>query len=579
MSALENTITNLPSGSAPELEAILDAADALAAARIREEALELEERARAQRFYVACLGQFKRGKSTLLDALIGVRFLPTGILPVTAVPTIVRYGPELGARIRHESEEWQDIHPLDLEAYVSEEKNPGNCKKISAVEVFLDSPLLASGMCLVDTPGLGSIFESNTQTTRAFIPHIDAAILVIGADPPLSADELSLAKTLSGHVKTLITVLNKTDKVAESERLLAKNFARLILEKNLPQFTGRFFEISATEWLDSAKPTRDAAELVRALQDLAATSGAELAQAAWRRGLGRLSLELRAIIAERRGALTRPIEDSQKRLATLQEHLNEAHSCLRDLAPLLAAEQQALERIFAQRRGDFIAQARPTVRQKLEMLIDTVPFGSGPAYRRDLMRVAQEVARESLLPWLASEQVFASELYRRTMNRFIQLAQNHLGLLGESIDGTDKLRLAVRLRATQDLTAESEFRFHQITRIALPVSPFGLVRDVVLGLVRLKQPFMLDANAFLEKLLTINSSRVENDFKERVSVSRRRLESEIRALLTDASQQAEAAMDAAEKLAAQGSEAVATELGRLLRIERSLLRSTGEESS
>ena len=159
-------MANSRAAPALELEVLLKAAKWLGAERVRQQALDLEERTRAERFYVACLGQFKRGKSSLLNALIGAEVLPRGIVPVTAVPTIVRYGPELAARIRTDSGEWQEIHPVELEAYVSEEKNPGNCKRIGAVEVFTQSPLLASGMCLVDamscasgTMGIGDGFR------------------------------------------------------------------------------------------------------------------------------------------------------------------------------------------------------------------------------------------------------------------------------------------------------------------------------------------------------------------------------------------------------------------------------------
>lgn len=64
----------------------------LGVVRIEEEAKDLADRIVEGRFYVACLGQFKRGKSTLINALIGDPVLPVGCTPVTAVPTVVRYG-------------------------------------------------------------------------------------------------------------------------------------------------------------------------------------------------------------------------------------------------------------------------------------------------------------------------------------------------------------------------------------------------------------------------------------------------------------------------------------------------------
>jgi hypothetical protein len=67
---------------------------------VAEEARELAARVSEGRFYVACVGQFKRGKSTLLNALVGHEVVPTGFVPVTAVPTVIRFGDEPHARVR-----------------------------------------------------------------------------------------------------------------------------------------------------------------------------------------------------------------------------------------------------------------------------------------------------------------------------------------------------------------------------------------------------------------------------------------------------------------------------------------------
>jgi hypothetical protein len=80
-----------------------------------------------------------------------------------------------------------DLHkPLDhswthhrfsgLNEYVTKERNPENKMGVDGAEVFVPSPLLSSGMCFMDTPGLGSVFTGNTATTQAFIPNIDAAL-------------------------------------------------------------------------------------------------------------------------------------------------------------------------------------------------------------------------------------------------------------------------------------------------------------------------------------------------------------------------------------------------------------------
>src|ERR1039458_8551640 len=118
-------------------------------------------------------------------------------------------------------------------AYVNEENNSENKIGVSAVEVFLPSPLLASGMCLVDTPGIGSVFAGNTMTTREFVPHVDAAIVVLGADPPISGEELSLVEEVARHVEMLFFVLNKADRLPPEECAEAARFAERVLKERL----------------------------------------------------------------------------------------------------------------------------------------------------------------------------------------------------------------------------------------------------------------------------------------------------------------------------------------------------------
>ena len=193
--------------SASRLLRLATLATELGSERVTGEARDLALRLTEGRFYVACVGQFKRGKSTLIGALIGESLLPTGFVPVTAVPTVIRFGTVKSARIRSAGGEWKGIALHELEQYVSEEYNPENTKRVAGVEVFVPSPLLATGMCLVDTPGLGSVFSGNTATTQAFIPHIDAALVVTGSDPPLAGEELALVESVAKHVSHLYWLL------------------------------------------------------------------------------------------------------------------------------------------------------------------------------------------------------------------------------------------------------------------------------------------------------------------------------------------------------------------------------------
>jgi len=532
---------------------------------------DLAERVSEGRFYVACVGQFKRGKSTLLNALLGHAVLPTAVVPVTAVPTVIRHGKQLAARVRLRSETWTDIAVSAVEEYVSEEINPENAKGVLGVEIFVPSALLQTGMCLVDTPGLGSVFTANTAATQGFIPHIDVAVVVVGTDPPLSGDELQLVEAVSREAHDLVFVMNKADKVNATERSAALDFTRRVLESRLQLPSPVIFEVSAIERLEQRGLERDWAQLVQALEDLVLRSGSALVRNASDRGIRRAARQLLAVIKEDRDALERPLEESERRIATLRRTLEESEVRARDLGILLTAEQQRLSGVFVERRNAFLKRTQPIARSELTGRLSEIGRShNGPAYRRRVNHTAQQIARAQLTPWFKSEAQFADDGFCKTAKRFVELANEFLRRLAESnLPGLEEL--PEDLAADQSLSSKSQFRFHVIERVAAPASPLLLISDLVLGGMGIRGQIVHDAQAFLDQLLQVNASRVQSDVDERVRESRKRLEAEVKTLLREASATADRALTRARAAKEAGIPGVQSELARLSCVEREIL--------
>jgi GTPase Era involved in 16S rRNA processing len=537
-------------------------AEGFGAESIAVDARSVAERVAEGRFYVACVGQFKRGKSTLLNALIADSILPTGVVPVTTVPTIVRYGEKRSARIRFQSDEWVTTPPETLDEYISEEKNPENAKGVTGVEIFIPSPLLATGMCLADTPGLGSVFAGNTASTNAFIPHIDAALVVIGADPPIAGDELALVETVAQQVHELIFVLNKADRVNAQERATAAAFARRVLQKRLGREIKTLYEVSALKHIERQAGDDDWDRLVAALTNLVEQSGSTLVREATERALHRIGEQLLHIVAEERSALQRPVEDSERRIVALRKTISEAGQSIRELGYLLTAEQHHLSDLLGDRRRAFVDQVQPICLQELQQRIQRIPRSSGPAFRREAMRAAQEVTRAHLLPWLKNEEAFAESAFSKTAQRFVDFGNDFLKRLAAA--GVPELAaIPHALDSRQGFRTKSQFYFYEFQEIAAPASPFRLIADLCLGLFGAYESIIQDANHFLEHLLATNSSRVRGDVDKRVLDSRSRLEADIRILLREVTAVAERALERARKAQTEGASAVQAALARL----------------
>ncbi len=197
--------------------------------------------------YVAVIGEFKRGKTTLINALLEAQLLPTGVLPVTAVPALVRFGrwPTATLRVLNGADVVIDIG--DLEGYLTEQGNPQNHKGVREAIIEYPAPLLASGLILVDTPGTGSVHRHNTRAAIDFLPRVDVALLVLSVDAPLADLEVRLLADVARAAARVAICLNKVDRLTPSEIQEALDFVRQRVEALRGSSDITVFPISARD--------------------------------------------------------------------------------------------------------------------------------------------------------------------------------------------------------------------------------------------------------------------------------------------------------------------------------------------
>ncbi|WP_433202792.1 dynamin family protein [Dactylosporangium sp. CS-047395] len=207
------------------------AAGRLAAAR---------ERLADGRLTVVVCGEFKRGKSSLLNALLDEHERPL-LFPeageiATSVVTTVRYGEQERIEILLELDgggtETVEAGRAELAGYVTESGNPHNARRARLVAIETPHPKLRSGLTLVDTPGVGGVYAGHTAATMAFLPSADAIVFVFDATQPLLESELRFLRHAAEAVAAgdsrdaLQFVLTKTD-IGDYSAILANGRAKI----------------------------------------------------------------------------------------------------------------------------------------------------------------------------------------------------------------------------------------------------------------------------------------------------------------------------------------------------------------
>lgn len=217
-----------------------------------EECRQLMVKLAEDRFILAVVGQFKRGKSSLMNAIIGQDLLPTGVLPLTSAITVLKHGPQKRLTVLRQGSLYPEKVPISsLADYVTEKGNPENVKKVISAFLELPVPFLRRGVEFVDTPGIGSVIEANTATTYDFLPCSDAVIFVTSVDTPLTRTETDFLKSIREYVRKVFFVVNKIDLAADSQRREILEFISGRLNQQIAAEEIRIYPVSSKLALES----------------------------------------------------------------------------------------------------------------------------------------------------------------------------------------------------------------------------------------------------------------------------------------------------------------------------------------
>lgn len=205
---------------------------------------ELREKIETNTFNLVVVGQFKRGKTSLINALLGEDILPVAVVPLTSIVTIMKYGEALRIVVHFNDGRVAEIKTESLPEYVTERGNPKNEKDVSEVVINYPSPYLRGGVQIIDTPGVGSVYEHNTDVAYRYLPKSDAALFLLSVDQPLSKAELEFLKDVREYSKRIFFLLNKADYFCEADLRESMDFSKNVLKEAMVTDI-RIFPVSA----------------------------------------------------------------------------------------------------------------------------------------------------------------------------------------------------------------------------------------------------------------------------------------------------------------------------------------------
>ena len=189
---------------------------------IAERVGECIERIESKRYNIAVIGEFKRGKSSLINAILGMPVLPADVTPTTATINRITFGgkPEVTIRYKNGTEQiLDDISSLSNYVTKLSEQQSRVAATVQEAVITYPAIICQNHVDIIDTPGLGDD-EEMTDTTISILKQIDAAIVVVSALSPFDVAETDLVVKLidNREITNVVFVINFMDQIDVDER-------------------------------------------------------------------------------------------------------------------------------------------------------------------------------------------------------------------------------------------------------------------------------------------------------------------------------------------------------------------------
>ena len=216
-------------------------------------------------YRIVVMGEIKKGKSSFINALLGIRDLvPVSSNVATSTIYKICYGEKVAYKVFFSKESQKPCIVIDkseLPQYGTEDGNPANEKQVDFIQVFVPSDFLKGGLVIIDTPGLGGLFKQHKRITYEYVPKADAVFMVSDSvESPIGKAELELLDDLKKVTDQIFFVQTKSMAVdAEARQARERNNRQTLERHGFSPDELRYFVVDSQLKLeaDSAKDKED----------------------------------------------------------------------------------------------------------------------------------------------------------------------------------------------------------------------------------------------------------------------------------------------------------------------------------
>lgn len=190
--------------------------------KTRQDINVLKEDMKDDFFTVVVVGEFKRGKSTFVNALLGEDLLIADVLPETATIQAIMYSAEKKAQVLYQDGSTQNGVASKEFLKTFSAKTQENTTGVKYIKIGYPLDFISKKVVLVDTPGVSDMDEQRVQVTYDFLPKANVVLFVLDAVSPLKKTEKEFIEEhlFQQGISKVIFILNKMDLFDEEEESL-----------------------------------------------------------------------------------------------------------------------------------------------------------------------------------------------------------------------------------------------------------------------------------------------------------------------------------------------------------------------